>query len=66
MSMAQRTIAELRGLSAPAVRTEPPIVWPADVSAATPRHLPLPAGGGRRRAGLGGAGGEGGYWGVWV
>lgn len=24
-----------------------PIVWPADVSAATPRHLPLPVGGGR-------------------
>lgn len=31
-----------------------PIVWPADVSAATPRHLPFPAGGGRAGQGWGG------------
>lgn len=47
MCMAQRTIAGLGALSAPAVRTESLLSRPADVSAATPHHLPLPAGGGR-------------------
>lgn len=45
--MARRTIAGLGALSALAVRTESLLSRPADVSTATPHHLPLPAGGGR-------------------
>lgn len=49
MCMAQRTIAELGGPVSSSGPHRAPIVWAADVSAATPRHLPFPAGGGQAK-----------------